>query len=265
MPVEESLLLRPVALIVAHPDDETIGAGGILPRMRLAGIIHVTDGAPRNNADARAAGFETHEDYARARRWELLDALALACIRPDATRGLDIPDQEASLDMAGVARKLAALVSALRPGTVLTHPYEGGHPDHDATAFAVHAACALAAPPPEVCEFTSYHAFVREGEARPAIEIGRFLAGDAGQAVTLTAEARERKQRMVDCYRTQTEMLRQFPVDVERFRPAPAYDFTRAAHPGKLFYENFPWGMTGERWRRLASDAMRVLGLQGAL
>jgi len=48
---------------------------------------------------------------------------------------------------------------------------------------------------------------------------------------------------------------------MERFRAAPVYDFTQAPHPGKLFYENFDWGMTGERWRDLAAEALNELGM----
>jgi len=68
-------------------------------------------------------------------------------------------DQEASLNLAEISRGLAGVFGRLRPELVLEHPFEGGHPDHDTTAFAVHAACRLVAPErrPELVEFTSYH------------------------------------------------------------------------------------------------------------
>jgi hypothetical protein len=52
-----------------------------------------------------------------------------------------------------------------------------------------------------------------------------------------------------------------FPAGDEVFRPAPDYDFAAPPHAGALLYERFPWGMDGPRWRRLASDARRDLGL----
>jgi LmbE family N-acetylglucosaminyl deacetylase len=276
MPVEEALTSKVVALVSAHPDDETVSAGGMLARMRDPVIVEVTDGAPRNLADARAAGYQTREEYAEARRLELLNALDV-CGHPAAAADpesadppnliwLNAADQEASFDMEGLARRIAGILQERRPGAVLTHAYEGGHPDHDATAFAVHVALAVTPAPVELYEFTSYHAYPGRTGNPPGMETGRFLAGqEQGKVVTLSDDARERKARAIDCFATQLHMLRRFAVDVERFRAAPAYDFTQPPHPGKLFYEYFDWGVTGERWRSLAAEAARKLGIPGTL
>src|SRR3546814_11582659 len=60
------------------------------------------------------------------------------------------------------------------------------------------------------------------------------------------------KQRMLDCFVTQRRTLSFFPVDVERFRRAPVYDFTQTPHAGTLYSEFFDRGMTAARWRDLA-------------
>jgi hypothetical protein len=57
-------------------------------------------------------------------------------------------------------------------------------------------------------------------------------------------------------------MLSQFTTDVERFRTAPAYDFTVPPHDGRLHYENFDWGVTGHEWRRNARETLRRLEVQ---
>jgi LmbE family N-acetylglucosaminyl deacetylase len=258
----ESLAGRNVAVIAAHPDDETAGAGGFLAEMRHATIVTVTDGSPRNPADAERAGSRSREEYAQLRREELLAALALAEIPPERTRPLNLVDQEASLEMAYLTMRLVDVLRELCPAAILTHPYEGGHPDHDATAFAVHAACARVANPPSVFEFASYHA--KTGES-PVIETGDFLPdGEAVETVSLSAESRGRKAAMIRCFGSQLHMLRHWPLDVERYREAPTYDFTRAPHGGKLYYEHFDWGVTGERWRYLAGEALRTLGAAAA-
>lgn len=247
-------------IIAAHPDDETIGLGGRLHELRDAIVVQVTDGAPRDLRDAKACGFATREEYARARRGELLAALALAGIPPERTCGLGVADQEASADLAGLARRLAALFLELRPRTVYTHPYEGGHPDHDAVCFAAHAAAALVPAPPPIVEFTSY--FGRNG----ALVAGEFLPeGGPGTPLWLDAEARERKRGMIDCFVTQRETLRPFGVECERTRQAPRCDFTRRPHEGALYYDNHPWGIRSSEWRERARAALQALGLEDAL
>jgi LmbE family N-acetylglucosaminyl deacetylase len=262
MAIEETLKSLPVVVVAAHPDDETIGAAGVLPWMRNPYVVHVTDGSPRNLADARAAGYDTREAYARARRQEALAALGLAGVDPTRTCTLQVPDQEASVNMAFISMRLGVIIRDLKPAIVLTHPYEGGHPDHDAVAFAVHAACARSNNPPAIYEFTSYHAKnAGASTGGAALEAGCFLAGeDSGEEVPLIGPSREYKRRMFDCFTTQQQMLQQFPMDVERFRESPVYDFAEPPHRGTLFYEHFSWGVTGALWRRLAKQAAHALG-----
>src|SRR5512142_2567013 len=69
-----------VAVVVAHPDDETIGAGGQLARLADPVIVHVTTGATRAHPE-RAA-------YARARQRELEAAMALVGISARSLLGL---------------------------------------------------------------------------------------------------------------------------------------------------------------------------------
>lgn len=248
-------------LVFAHPDDETVGMGASLPRLGSAWFVCVTDGAPSDGSDAARAGCRTHGAYACLRQEELRTALRAAGHAPDRISFLGIADQAASLRLAEIARVLDTLVGAIRPHLVVTHPYEGGHPDHDATAFAVHAAIALRAArgvaAPMVLEMTSYH---RHGDR---MAFGEFLGGTGTGGVTLTldAEARAQKRSLIACHASQARVLAAVPLDCERFRRAPQYDFARPPHEGVLLYELFPWGMTGPHWRVLAQAAVQELGL----
>jgi N-acetylglucosamine malate deacetylase 2 len=245
---------KPVLLVAAHPDDEIIGAGSRLRYFENLTLLHVTDGAPRDLRDARAHGFSTAEEYARERHRELEEALAVAGAELKRRIEFGVPDQETSLHMPEVALRLAGVIRECQPALVLTHPYEGGHPDHDATAFAVHSAVRQAAIALELAEFTSYH------RAYGRMCTAAFLPGDGEQIYTvlLTAAEERHKQLMLDSFVTQREVLAGFKTDLERFRLAPAYDFTQPPHPGTLYYEQYSWGIDGERFRELTRDALEA-------
>jgi len=261
-------------IVVAHPDDETIGAGGLLaanPPPPGAGegfdlhLIHLTDGAPRDGKDAAAAGCAGWQAYADRRRGELQAALAAAGFLPDRAESFGLPDQQAAEHLEPLALRLADRFAALVPDAVLTHPYEGGHPDHDAAAFAVRAACALVARnggrAPRLVEMAFYH------HATGSMTVQDFLphAAFPARTVPLDEGLRAAKRRMLDAHASQAEVLSVFGVEVERFRPAPPADFTRPPHDGPLQYEEWGFAMDGARWRRLAAAASVALGLEMGL
>lgn len=253
---------QPVLLAVAHPDDEAVGAGALLTRLANPSIVIVTDGAPTDGIAARAAGFDGIDAYRKARAIETSDALASIGRSEVPVSSLGVPDQQAVAHLPRIVPRLMQVMRAGKFRYVVTHPYEGGHPDHDATALAVHAACFLLreegfdAPLP--VEMTSYHTV--EGQ----MAYGRFLpAADAGPVQTFTLDSSEqaRKQRMLECYRSQYKLLAEFPLDAEHFRAAPLYDFLEPPHPGPLAYEGFLWRINGADWRRAAGRALNRLGL----
>jgi N-acetylglucosamine malate deacetylase 2 len=246
-------------VVVAHPDDEAIGVGARLRSLPDALIVHVTDGAPRDPVYAQKKGFATREEYARARQEELAAALSLVGVGPERTRCLNVVDGEATDRLVELAYAMADLLDEFRPEVVLTHPYEGGHTDHDATAFAVHLACGMlrreGVPAPLVLEFTSYN--FKDGE-RTVGEFIPFFGVDAKQA-DLPPELQTLKREMYDCFVSQKDCLSAFPVEREKFRPAPRYTFTKPPHRGPLLYERFSNLVSGEQWRDQARRALERL------
>ena len=156
--------------------------------------------------------------------------------------------------MGPLAKRFTKLIGELRPDIVVTHAYEGGHPDHDSAAVVAKIATSLFDDriPPALLEMTSYHA--RDGRC----VTGEFL--DSGSSpelcFELSSDDHDRKRKMMDAHASQRLVLQSFAIDRERVRPAPEYNFSEPPHEGKLWYECMGWPMTGARWRQLATTAL---------
>jgi LmbE family N-acetylglucosaminyl deacetylase len=236
---------KPIALVVAHPDDETLAAGAHLKYWPDLKVIQVTDGAPRDGADARREGFASWSEYALARSRELERALREGQAEHASRTELGIADQQAIVRIGEVIERLRdALAEA---AVVITHSYEGGHPDHDACSLACRAALPRRA---ELWEFAGYHLKNHE------IESGEFLNGNAAIRVSLAGDDLMRKEKMLACFETQRGVLAGLRHEVESFRPAPKVDFTLPPHTGALLYETWGFAMDGDRWRKWAGEAL---------
>jgi N-acetylglucosamine malate deacetylase 2 len=235
-----------VLLVAAHPDDETLFAASQLGVCGTLCIVHTTDGATSRRA-ARANGFRGRAAYAEARRCELATALAAGDVTA-ASVSLGYRDQTASYQMGAIAARLHGIMVTIRPDLILTHGYEGGHLDHDATCCAVHLARRRLARHIPVWEFAGYHSqagrtaqnrFPEDGHPEPV-------------TVLLNETQRRTKARMLFCFATQRHVVDGFTLDAEQFRPAPDYDFTAPPFAGPLGYEIDAQAPEGRAWRALA-------------
>lgn len=237
-----------VVLVLAHPDDETASAGGLLQRLATPKLIYVTDGAPRDLADARREGFADWRSYAEHRKAELRIALERLGVRVEPFFH-DCPDKQALRHLERLSAKLAAAIAGA--GAVVTHAYEHGHPDHDTAALAVAIALRrLGSGAPRAFEFAGYHL----GAARPVY--GRFFGG-GGTELQLSPAELARKAAAIAAFESQREMLSLFPLRPERFRRAVDYDFTKAAPPGRALYDLYGWNITSEGWRSAVAEPAR--------
>ncbi len=129
--------------IFAHPDDETVCAGGTLAKYASAGaevrVVSLTKGGAGEIRDASVA---TRATLRQARERELAAAgneLGLA-----ETKCLDYPDQGLpDIESRILVELISAMLGDFNPEVVITFGPDGfsGHPDHAAVGAAVTAAC----------------------------------------------------------------------------------------------------------------------------
>lgn len=123
-----------IIVSVAHPDDETIAAAGIMMRHAAAGdnitVIVFTDGAPSE--------YNQGNEITETRKKEL--AISLGKINVTNIIYFDYDDLNFIFDLSDeenveLIHSLSASFTALKADKIYTHAYEHGHIDHDSVAF----------------------------------------------------------------------------------------------------------------------------------
>ena len=207
---------RPRALVVAaHPDDEVLGAGGLLRRLGRTGwevdVLWATDGEASHPGSTALPPVE----LARRRRKESLAARGVLGLR--GTVGwLGLPD-------SGLAEHEPTLRDAVRraaPGAdLLLAPWsEDGHPDHEVCGRAAREAGAAVGI--EVWELPIWAWHWGTGEE---------LAPRWGHAyrVGLSEEERNLKARAVATFTTQVRPLGPAAADLPVLPPEVLLRFAR--------------------------------------
>ena len=124
-----------LVVLAAHPDDETLGAAGLIARTAARGarIIVATDGEASHPRSLTL----TADRLAQVRRRELLDSVQSLAPRA-AISFLGLPDGQLREYSDALHQLLKAELSTVDPATtLLVAPYGGdGHRDH-ASASAV--------------------------------------------------------------------------------------------------------------------------------
>jgi LmbE family N-acetylglucosaminyl deacetylase len=227
--------LSPALVVAPHPDDESLGCGGLVALLHDAGVeIHallVSDGSAshpgsrRFDADARRA--------LRDVEWRE----ALACLGVAATSLHRLGCRDGDVPAAGdprtapVIRDLRAVVDAIGPKLVLLPWRRDPHVDHRASHSLVRAALAGRRPAPRCLE---YVVWIDE----------RGTAGDwprPGEALSWTldiAAARARKRLAVAAHRSQHGKV--IVDDPNGFVIAPEMR-RRAEGPREHFFEVEDW------------------------
>ena len=118
-----------LVVIAPHPDDEVLGAGGLLQLAAQLGrevlVVAVTDGGGSHPGSELWPAARLLEQ----RRAESSHALALLGLDGEVVHRLGLPDGQVEAEQDRLA---ASLQTLLRPADVVVAPWQlDGHPDHE--------------------------------------------------------------------------------------------------------------------------------------
>jgi LmbE family N-acetylglucosaminyl deacetylase len=224
-------------VLVPHPDDETLGCGGLLVLLAQAGlavrVVLVSDGA------ASHPGSRSHPPavLSALRLREMGAALAeLGCDAQPFT-ALHLPDgavpTRGGAGYLAAFERLARLTRGFRPDSVVLPSRHDAHPDHRASHALGMAAVRRSAPWARTLEYRVWPAVARPA-AEPAAEDGQ-APRDAACAVWQinVTQVAAQKQRALAHHRSQ---LGQVVFDDPQGFMLPAALIAACAHPVETYH-----------------------------
>lgn len=218
---------NPVLILAPHPDDESLGCGGLIADCQARGqpvyVVVLTDGAgshPKSRAYPAAR-------LTALRAEETRTAMAALGLPPERVEFVGLPDGHAPLHgrrFAATVQRLVAYAKARGIGTICTT--WGGDPHHDhQAAYRLGRAVAAAMQVKLFCYpvwgwMLPAHAWVPAGPTRGArLNIAEHVAA---------------KQQAIACHRSQTTAM--ISDDPDAFRMSPEF-LAIFAQPYEVFID----------------------------
>lgn len=247
-------------VLVAHPDDETGGCGGLLQRLWDPLVVFATDGTPQDQFFWLQYG--SRRNYSRVRRQEAAAALAVAGIRRleflDGDSGSQrFCDQYLYRAIPHLFKAISELIRRHSPEAMLVPAYEGGHPDHDVLSFIGWLVRRCLRLP--VWEMPLYH---RSDSGMLVRQRFREVDGTERCLPLSSVEVRTRTA-MIACYRSQRDLAHFVVTPVECVRPQHDYDYSRPPHSGRLNYQMWDWPISPGDLCRGFQESIALLGVAG--
>ena len=200
-PLREALEDRPFIVVAPHPDDESLGCGGLIAeacRQDLRGkVVIVSDGAGSHpNSKAYPP-----DRLISLREVEAKRAGAALGLKPEDMLFLGLPDRFVPYEGQDAERGIAAIVECVRAldaGSLFVSWRHDPHCDHEAS-FRIAREVQR-----RVSEVRLFEYVVWGHTLAPSTEVGPI---QSGFRICLDGETLERKRRAVAAYRSQTSDL----------------------------------------------------------
>jgi LmbE family N-acetylglucosaminyl deacetylase len=214
--VTDAFAGRRTLVVAPHPDDETLGCGAAIARMRALGTPVTVVLMSGGGATPRPADLSL-QDMLQLRREEATRALSILGVEEDRVVHLDFEDGAMPQRHQEMTQALSGLVAEHAPQQVLVTSARDRHPDHAAVAHAVRAAAT--AGDVGVYEYAVW-------QRVPALTVAR-----AGRRPLLVSSSGfvDRKEAAIAAYESQ---LPHFPAGFVEDFLLPFETFTQVVAPG---------------------------------
>jgi LmbE family N-acetylglucosaminyl deacetylase len=194
----------PAVFIAPHPDDESLGCGGIIARKRNEGlpvhVVFITDGSASHPGHPRFGPAE----LAALRRGEARRALACLGVERTAIHFLDEPDGSlkgiSAVRREALVARLADLFRRIAPGEVFLPCCPDGSSEHNATHGFVLEAVARSGTAPTVWQYPVWSWW------NPVLLLRGWFATRDCRALPLE-DYQQAKRQAIRCYQSQIAPL----------------------------------------------------------
>lgn len=255
-----------VLVFAVHPDDETLGAGGLIQKALKAGsdvrVVVVTDGDnnpwPQRYVERRWKILKMDKErWGKRRREEALAALALLGVGKDHIRFWGWPDQGLTALLtrqhAETTARIANEIQEWQPTCIVAPALQDKHPDHNAFGLMVELALKqyeASQPVPQVL----YYLIHGQSLYAPALDI------------ELNDAELELKREATLCHATQMALCRRrflkYATRSEQYLGTPSLDPYQLQHPVRVVAATPPLlilHIQASAWmRRLGKPALLI-------
>ena len=218
-----------VLFFAPHPDDEALGAAGLLQRAAQSGsriqLVFATNGDDNVWAQrcVERRWYVAESDRLRwgeLRKREIRAAIgAMSLDRQAHFRFLNLRDQKITSLLRNMPARLSAIlreeIDRFKPTLIIAPSVYDAHPDHSALGVAIALALERSDHPSTRC----YYYIIHRSRQTPKLPV---------RGLGLTDEELHRKRSAIDCHRSQLHL---FPERFDRF-----------AQPTEIYYESDPSG-----------------------
>lgn len=222
-----------ILILVPHPDDEVVGCCAAIAQAQRHGArifaLYLTHGCIAKDT-LWPWQREQYDRYVIRRLQESVQVARRLNITPISYS--DRPSRHLWRNMADVYNEIVKTIGDYNINQLWVPAYEGGHADHD----ALNGVCSRLVDTISILEFAEYN--FAGGKTRSQ----EFPIRNGSETmIMLSPEEQGIKRKMLGLYASEEKNLDYVSVTQECYRPLAAYDYSKPAHAGPLWYTRFHW------------------------